>query len=159
MIWTATLIGTGIPHETERESCRSFRPPAGWDEGGIATDLDRAIYELFVNKEELLPLWLRLRPAIEGLGDDVRLEVRERYVQFDRGGREFAIAEPTAHHRIELGLHNPGLPFDERFREAVEFGSRRITHRVSLPEDAAIDDELHARLHDAYVLAHEGEPR
>jgi hypothetical protein len=148
-----------MPHETERESCRSFRPPAGWDEGGIATDLDRAIYELFVNKEELLPLWLRLRPAIEGLGDDVRLEVRERYVQFDRGGREFAIAEPTAHHRMELGLHNPGLPFDERFREAVEFGSRRITHRVSLPEDAAIDDELHARLHDAYVLAHEGEPR
>jgi hypothetical protein len=148
-----------VPRETERESWRSFRPPAGWHVGGIATDLDRAIYELFVDKEELLPLWLRLRPAIEGLGDDVRLEVRERYVQFDRGGREFAIAEPTAHHRMELGLHNPGLPFDERFREAVAFGSRRITHRVSLPEDAEIDDELHARLHDAYVLAREGEPR
>jgi len=125
----------------------------------VATDFELALYELFFNKEELLPLWLRLRPAIEGLGDDVRVEPRERHAEFDRRGSEFAIAEPTAHHRLELGLHNPGLPFDERFREAVEFGSRRITHRTSLPEDAEIDAELHARLHDAYALALEGEPR
>jgi uncharacterized protein DUF5655 len=125
----------------------------------MAADLEQAIYELFVNKEELLPLWLRLRPAVEALGDDVRARVRERYVEFDRGGQEFAIAEPTSHHRMEIGLHNPGLPFDERFREAVEFGSRRITHRVSVPENGDIDDELHARLHDAYALAYEGEPR
>jgi hypothetical protein len=125
----------------------------------MATDLDLEIYELFVGKEELLPLWLRLRAAIEGLGDDVRLRRRDRYVEVDRGGQEFAIVEPTGHRRLQLGLHNPGLPFDERFREAVGFGSRRITHRVSLPEDAEIDEELHARLHDAYALAREGEPR
>jgi hypothetical protein len=59
---------------------------------------------------------------------------------------------------MELGLHLPGLPFDETYREAAEFGSRRITHRVSVPEDAEIDTELHARLHDAYFLALEGEP-
>jgi hypothetical protein len=41
----------------------------------------------------------------------------------------------------------------------VEFGSRRITHRTSLAEDAEIDEELHARLHAAYSLALEGEPR
>jgi hypothetical protein len=125
----------------------------------MAADLDVALYELFVNKEELLPLWLRLRPAIEALGGDVRIEPRERYAEFDRRGSEFAIAEPTADHEIELGLHNPGLPFDERFREAVAFGSRRITHRTSLPEDAEIDADLHARLHAAYALALEGEPR
>jgi uncharacterized protein DUF5655 len=125
----------------------------------MATDLEVALYELFVNKEELLPLWLRLRPAIEELGDDVRVEARERYAEFDRRGSEFVLAEPTAHRRLELGLHNPGLPFDERFREAVEFGSRRITHRTSLSEDAEIDAELHARLHAAYALALEGEPR
>jgi hypothetical protein len=68
------------------------------------------------------------------------------------------IVEPAAHHR-PVGLHNPGPPFDERFREAIEFGSRRITHRVSLPEDAEIDDELHARLHTACAPALEGEPR
>jgi hypothetical protein len=125
----------------------------------MPADLEVALYGLFVNREELLPLWLRLRPAIEELGEDIRVEPRERYAEFARRGSEFVIAAPTAHHRMELGLHNPGLPYDERFREAVEFGSRRITHRTSLPEDAEIDAELHARLHDAYALALEGEPR
>jgi hypothetical protein len=125
----------------------------------MADDRDLALYALFTNKEELLPLWLRLRSHVESFGDDVRIEARERYAEFDRVGLEFAIAEPTAHHRMEVGLHNPGLPFDETFREAVEFGSRRITHRVSVPENAEIGDELHARLHAAYVLAREGEPR
>jgi hypothetical protein len=123
-------------------------------------DPELAIYELFFHKEELLPLWSeRFRPHVEGLGDDVRVRLRERYVEFDRGGLEFVIAEPTADHELEVGLHNPGLPFDARFREAEAFGSRRITHRVSVPEDAEIDADLHARLHDAYALARAGEPR
>jgi hypothetical protein len=117
-----------------------------------------SVYELFVKKEELLPLWFRLRDHVQGFGPDVRITPREQYAEFDRRGSEFAIAEPTSHHRLEVGLHNPGLPFDERFREAVEFGSRRITHRVSIPENGGIDDELHARLHEAYMLALEGEP-
>jgi hypothetical protein len=123
-------------------------------------DLDRelALSELFFNKEELLPLWLRLRPEIESYGEDIDVEPRERYAEFDRRGQEFAIVEPTADHRLELGLRNPGLPYDDRFREARQFGSRRITHRVSLPEDSTIDADLHARLHEAYLLAFEGEP-
>jgi hypothetical protein len=125
----------------------------------MTQDVELAVYELFFNKEELMPLWLRLRAAIDQLGPDVRVEPRERYAQFDRGGNEFAIAEPTAHHRMEVGLRLPELPFDKRFREAVEFGSRRITHRVSVPENAEIDDELRARLREAYLLAYEGEPR
>jgi hypothetical protein len=120
-------------------------------------DPELSILELFFHKEELLPLWLRLRAHVEGFGDDVKVVPRERYAEFDRGGSEFVIAEPTADRELEVGLHNPGLPFDERFREAVEFGSRRITHRVSLPEDAEIDADLHARLHAAYALAHEAE--
>ena len=125
----------------------------------MSTQLDLAVYELFANKEELLPLWLRLRAAIEALGPDVRIEIRERYAEFDRVGEEFVIAEPTSHRRMEVGLHNPGLPYTARFREASAFGSRRITHQVSLPENAEIDDELHARLHEAYALAFDGEPR
>jgi hypothetical protein len=99
----------------------------------------------------------RARRAVAGtrpdLGDDVKVELGEGYAVFKRGGLEFAIAEQTAHDRLELGLHNRGVPFDDRFREAVGFGSRRITHRVSLPEAAEIDDELHARLHTAYALS------
>jgi hypothetical protein len=123
------------------------------------TQLELALAELFANRAEEMPLWLSLRREIEGFGPDVRLEVRERYAAFDRGGEEFAITEPAAHRHLEVGLHNPGLPFDKRFREAVEFGSRRITHRVTLHETATIDDELRARLRTAYLLAYDGEPR
>jgi hypothetical protein len=125
----------------------------------MTQDVEVAVYELFFNKEELMPLWLRLRAAIDELGPDVRVEPHERYAEFDRGGHDFAIAEPTAHHRMEVGLHLPELPFDRRFREAVEFGSRRITHRVTVPENAEIDDELRVRLREAYLLAYDGEPR
>jgi hypothetical protein len=125
----------------------------------MAVDLELEISELFFHKEELLPLWLRLRPAIEGLGDDVKLLLSDRFIEFDRGGRLFAVVEPTADHEIELGLHNPGLPFDERFRDATAWGPKRITHRASMSEDAEIDDELRARLDDAYALARDGEPR
>jgi hypothetical protein len=124
----------------------------------MATDLESRLYELFANKEELLPLWLWFRPAVQDFGPDVRVTPHDSYAEFAREGAEFAIAEPTSHHRMDVGLHNPGLPFTGRFRTAHEFGSRRITHRVSLPESTArIDEELHARLHEAYALA--GEPR
>jgi hypothetical protein len=120
--------------------------------------LELAIAELFANRGEELPLWLELRREIEEFGPDVNLEVRERYVAFDRGGEEFTITEPAAHRHLEVGLHNPGFPFDERFREALEFGSRRITHRVTLSDTATIDDELRSRLHAAYLIAWGGEP-
>jgi hypothetical protein len=123
------------------------------------TQLELALAELFANRGEELPLWLNLRDAIEDFGPDVKLEVRERYAAFDRGGEEFAITEPAAHRHLEVGLHNPGLPFNERFREATEFGSRRITHRVTLHETATLDDDLRARLYTAYLLAFDGEPR
>jgi hypothetical protein len=122
-------------------------------------ELDLALYELFLGKEELLPLWLRLRAHVESFGPDVKLTRRDRYAEFDRVGAVFAIVEPAAHRRMEIGVHNPGLPFDDRFRDATGFGSRRITHRVVLAEDADIDDDLHARLHDAYASAWQGEPR
>jgi hypothetical protein len=124
----------------------------------MTSDAELALVELFFGKEELLPLWSRLRSHIEAFGDDVRVLPRERYAEFGRRGSEFVMAEPTAHHRMEVGLRNPGSPFDERFHEAVEFGSRRITHGVSVPEDAEIDGDLDARLHEAYALALEGEP-
>jgi hypothetical protein len=123
------------------------------------TPLELTLAELFANRGEEMPLWLELRQEIEKFGPDVKLEVRERYAAFDRGGEEFVITEPAAHRHLEVGLHNPGLPFDERFHEAVEFGSRRITHRITLHETATIDDELRARLRSAYLLAYDGEPR
>jgi hypothetical protein len=125
----------------------------------VAQELDLVLYELFLGREELLPLWYRLQSHVETFGGDVRVDVREPYAKLERVGSVFVIAEPTAHRRMEVGLHNPGLPSEPRFRDATDWGPRRITHRATLSEDAEIDDELHARLHLAYLLALEGEPR
>lgn len=78
--------------------------------------------ELFVGKEELLPVWIDLLEAIQEFGGDVRVRPRERYIEIDRRGSLFAVVEPTADHRLELGLHNPGLPYDERFRPSEGWG-------------------------------------
>src|SRR5690242_698883 len=97
----------------------------------MAVDTEARLLALFAHKPELLPLWLQLRPAVEQLGRDVHVRPRMVYAEFDRDGEEFLIAEPTSHRRLEVGLHNPGLPVTPRFRPASEFGSRRITHRIS----------------------------
>jgi hypothetical protein len=41
--------------------------------------------------------------------------------------------------------------------DAEGFGSRRITHRLSLPEPNELDEELLARIREAYALALESE--
>jgi uncharacterized protein DUF5655 len=125
----------------------------------MADDPEARLLALFERKAELLPLWLQLRPAVERLGPDVRVRPRMVYAEFDRGDGEFLIAEPTSHRRLELGLHNPGLPVTPRFRPADEFGSRRITHRVSWPEPDELDPELLARIGEAYDLVLAGAAR
>jgi uncharacterized protein DUF5655 len=119
----------------------------------MATDAETRLLGLFEKKSDLLPLWRRLRPAVERLGPDVRIRPRMVYAQFNRGDEEFLIAEPTSNRRIELGLHNPGLPVTPRFRPADEFGSRRITHRISLPEPSELDAEVLTRIREAYELS------
>lgn len=125
----------------------------------MAVDAEARLLALFGNKPELLPLWLQLRPAVHELGPDVRVRPRMVYAEFDRDGEEFLIVEPTSNRRLELGLHNPGLPVTPRFRPADEFGSRRITHRISLPGPDELDPELLARIREAYELALAGAPR
>jgi hypothetical protein len=125
----------------------------------VSVDVELSISELFFHKEELMPLWLRLRQVVEAFGPDVRIRRRGPFIEVDRKGAVFALVEPTADHELEVGLHNPGLPTDKRFRPADGWGPRRITHRISVPEDAELDDELTARLKEAYYLAWEGEPR
>jgi hypothetical protein len=124
----------------------------------MAVDPETRLLALF-DKAELLPLWRRLRPVVERLGPDVRVRPRMVYAEFDRRGEEFLIAEPTSHRRLEIGLHNPGLPVTRRFRPADEFGSRRITHRISVPEPNELDLELLARIREAYELALVAQPR
>jgi hypothetical protein len=44
----------------------------------MAQGRELALYDLFFHKEELLPLWLRLRASVEGLGSDVHVHRRGR---------------------------------------------------------------------------------
>jgi len=76
----------------------------------MPVDTEARLLGLFDNKAELLPLWQRLRPAVERLGPDVRVRPRMVYAEFDRGGEEFVIAEPTSHRRLVVGLTTRACP-------------------------------------------------
>ena len=52
----------------------------------MPVDTEARLLGLFDNKAELLPLWQRLRPAVERLGPDVRVRPRMVYAEFDRCG-------------------------------------------------------------------------
>jgi predicted transport protein len=103
-------------------------------------------------KKALRPLYEQLREELEALGDDVQAEPRQTYVAFTRG-RQFALLQPSTKDRIDVGFVLPDVEPNERLREAGSFGSGRITHRVGLKSDAAIDDDLRAWLLQAYAAA------
>jgi predicted transport protein len=103
-------------------------------------------------KRALRPLYEKLREELEAFGDDVQAEPRQTYVAFARG-RQFALLQPSTKDRIDVGLVLPGVEPNDRLRDAGSFGSGRITHRVGLKSDAAIDDDLRAWMLQAYAAA------
>ena len=100
-------------------------------------------------KAALRPVYERVAPVIEGLGDDVVRGLRGTYVSFGRP-KQFAIVQPSTRTRVDVGLRLPGAAPTERLLEAGSFGSGSITHRVALaaPDDA--DAELEDWLRAAY---------
>jgi hypothetical protein len=95
------------------------------------------------------PIVTRLTSIVEELGPDVVAEPRESGVAFRRG-REFAVLQPSAPTRLDVGLVLQDALETERLRPAGSFGSDRITHLVSLGHEDEIDAELLTWLRDAY---------
>ena len=101
-------------------------------------------------KAALRPIYERLAPLIESLGDDVVRGLRGTYVSFGRP-KQFAIVQPSTRTRADVGLRLPGVEPTERLLAAGSFGSGSITHRVALAAPDDVDAELEAWLRGAYA--------
>ena len=86
--------------------------------------------------------------AIEALGDDIQLAPKKGYVSVRRR-KQFAMIQPSAVGRIDLGLIFRDVPTDTRLESAAGFNAL-FSHRVRLFHTADIDAQLIGWLERAY---------
>jgi hypothetical protein len=99
----------------------------------------------------LRPLHDRLMSAIDALGE-VEIAPKKGYISLRRR-KQFAMIQPSAAGRIDLGLIlPPGTPATDRL-EAAGSWNALFTHRVRVTSLDDIDDELCAWVRDAYATA------
>ncbi len=118
------------------------------DQGASSDDLLTAQYK---GKEHLLPIFERVRKAVEGLGDDVTITPKKTTVSFIRK-KQFALINPATKTRLDLGLKLVGEPLTTRLENSGPFGTM-CTHRVRLEKPEDVDKELLSWLKQAYEKA------
>jgi Domain of unknown function (DUF5655)/Domain of unknown function (DUF4287) len=99
-------------------------------------------------KAGLRPLHDALMKAIEALGDDIELAPKKGYVSLRRR-KQFAMIQPSAAGRLDLGLILRDVRADTRLESAAGFNAL-FTHRVRLFRTADIDAQLMGWLQHAY---------
>jgi hypothetical protein len=89
--------------------------------------------------------------AIQAFGDDIELVPKKGYLSLRRR-KQFAMIQPSAAGRIDLGLILRDVPPDARLESAKGFNAL-FTHRARLSSTADIDPQLTAWLQRAYDYA------
>ncbi len=84
----------------------------------------------------------------QGWGDDVSIAPTDSYVSLTKGGRKFAIVQPTGE-RLDLGIKRKGVDPTARFAAAGSWNAM-VTHRVRITDSAELDDEVFDWLKAAY---------
>src|SRR5215467_4081105 len=102
-------------------------------------------------KASLRPLHDTLMTTIQAFGDDIEVAPKKGYLSLRRR-KQFAMIQPSAAGRIDLGLILRDMPTDARLESAAGFNAL-FTHRVRLTSTADIDSQLIAWLQRAYDRA------
>jgi hypothetical protein len=103
-------------------------------------------------KAALRPLHDQLMAAVTALGPDVSLAPKKGYLSLRRPRKQFAMIQPSAAGRIDLGLILPGAPAGGRLEAAGSFNAL-FTHRVRVTSAADLDETLVGWLAAAYAAA------
>ena len=102
-------------------------------------------------KASLRPLHDALMTTIRAFGDDIETAPKKGYLSLRRR-KQFAMIQPSAAGRIDLGLILRDVPPDARLESAQGFNAL-FTHRVRLSSTADIDPQLIGWLQHAYDRA------
>jgi len=89
--------------------------------------------------------------AILAFGDDIELAPKKGYVSLRRR-KQFAMIQPSAAGRIDLGLILGDVPAEVRLESAAGFNAL-FSHRIRVSSTADIDAQLIGWLRQAYDRA------
>ncbi len=103
-------------------------------------------------KAGLRPLHDQLMAVIDALGADVTLVPKKGYISLRRPMKQFAMIQPSAAGRIDLGLILPGVRAGGSLDPTGSFNAL-FTHRIRVTSADEIDATLAAWLAVAYAHA------
>jgi hypothetical protein len=136
----------GAAHRVSLVARQSAAPPAG---ASVDSDPVSALY--VGRKAGLRPVHDALMATITSFGDDIEVAPKKGYLSLRRR-KQFAMIQPSAAGRIDIGLILRDVPADARLESAASFNAL-FTHRVRVPGPEAIDAELVGWLWRAYDQA------
>ena len=93
-----------------------------------------------------------LTAKISKFGADVTLSPNRTYINVQRGGKKFAILQPSTAERFDIGIKLKGVMPTGRF-EASGSWNNMVTHRVRISDQKQIDAEVLVWLRRAYDAA------
>ena len=130
---------------TDRPYLEGKESIGGYAEIDVA-DLDEAL-----RKAGLRPVHDALMAAITAFGDDIEVAPKKGYLSLRRR-TQFAMIQPSATGRIDVGLILRNVPTGDRLEPAASFNAL-FTHRVRVPGLEGVDAELTGWLRHAYDQA------
>lgn len=146
MLKTSHGMAHGAAHRTSLLARQAATGPTDDLKDGDVAD---AMYT--GKKAGLRPLHDALMRVISGFGDDVEVAPKKGYLSMRRR-KQFAMIQPSAAGRIDVGLILPGVEAGVRLEPAAGFNAL-FTHRVRLASGSDVDDQLIAWLRQAYDQA------
>lgn len=133
-----------LPQNSRYAVANAAARTAGWVPPTADEHVDRQYSDA---RDELRPVFDRLRQILEGLGEDVTMEGRKTYIPFVRR-RQFAALAAATRTRIDVGLRFVDPPHSSLLSPASAPG--QATHKLSLRSVADVTDEVEALLRTAY---------
>jgi predicted transport protein len=107
--------------------------------------------EQYKGKENLRPLYEGIVAKLQTFGNDVELSPKKAYMSLRRK-KQFAIIQPSAKNRLDVGLNIKGMNPSGMLEAAGSWNSM-CTHRIKLDDNSTIDDKLVGWMKQAYDQA------
>ena len=144
-----TSVEEGIAAQIRNIEARYGKPLQEWFSLIAASGLARHAEVVAMLKA---PLHDQLMAMISTLGLDVGQAPKKGYISLRRPRKQFAMIQPSAAGRIDLGLILAGTASGGRREPSGSFNAL-FTHRVRVTAAGDLDDELAGWLSAAYTAA------
>jgi len=116
-----------------------------------AENSDDLIAEQYKGKENLKPWYDKIMKEINKFGKDVELSPKKAYVSLRRK-KQFAIIQPSAKDRLDVGLNIKGVAPSGNVTAAGSWNSM-CTHRIKLEDEKMINKDLIDWIRKSYEQA------